>query len=1181
MGELAASPDMWDYFNTLKSRLDEAIVIANAARSRGGDPEPHVEIPLALDLADRVEKLIGVAGVAAHIRKLEETMGREVAALQLGADVAAGVVGTFKTRKEAVDSAVRVAVAMLTEGVVAAPIEGIDRVDISKNDDGTEYIQIFYSGPIRSAGGTAQALSVLVADFVRRSINIDRYKPRPEEIERYLEEIPIYRRVANLQYMPSDAEIRMIVENCPICIDGEPTEEAEVDGHRDLARVGTNRVRGGMCLVIAEGMALKAPKIQRHVSNLKIDGWEWLDDFIAGGKKSDDEDDGKTLKPKDKYLRDLIAGRPVFCHPSRPGGFRLRYGRSRNTSFAAGGISPATMVMVDDFIAPGTQVKVERPGKALGIAPVDSIEGPTVRLVNGDVFRVDTESEALEVRDSVEYILDLGEILINYGDFLENNHPLVPSSYCFEWWVQELEQKANLQDVVDSLYMKGASVDILEKPDAELALAISDTYGVPLHPKYTYLWHDVTISEIRELSKYIAEHGSYSDDVLTIPLNVVDDVDGKEIKGDAQVKEDDIKGDTEGIKYILEELLVWHIVRGGNILIRDSMPLLRCLGLNKHLGAIAATKRGVTTDSITNDGGGDGDRKPVELVSALSGITIRERAPVRIGARMGRPEKSKKREMKPAVHMLFPIGDSGGKQRLISEVLAYSKSMHSPIGTINVEIGVRQCTQCKGMGFGVLCECGGRTVPYMRCPKCNIDVQMEACPKCSYPTISYKHTDVDMRSHYRKALDKLDEREGYPIKAVQGLISKHKIAEPMEKGILRAKHGVYVFKDGTIRYDLSDLPLTHFIPKEIGLSVEKALELGYHTDIYGSPLLRPDQILQLKVQDLVVSDDAGKYLLQVSHFIDDLLVRYYGVKPYYNAQTPSDLVGALLIGLAPHTSAGVLGRFLGMTRASVGYAHPFFHAAKRRNCDGDEDCVMLLLDGLLNFSMHFLPDRRGGKMDAPLVMTTRLDPSEVDKEAHNIDVNERYPLEFYEATVEFEKPKVLEKRMDLVSGRLSTPQQYDGFMFTHHTSDIAAGPLNSAYKTLGSMIEKMDAQLLLGQKIRAVDASDVAERVINSHFMPDLIGNLRAFSRQKTRCLKCGTSFRRPPLSGLCPKCRGKVILTVHEGSVKKYLEVATKVGKEYGISDYAQQRLELLNLEIGSLFKSDVVKQADLSDFM
>ena len=34
-------------------------------------------------------------------------------------------------------------------------------------------------------------------------------------------------------------------------------------------------------------------------------------------------------------------------------------------------------------------------------------------------------------------------------------------------------------------------------------------------------------------------------------------------------------------------------------------------------------------------------------------------------------------------------------------------------------------------------------------------------------------------------------------------------------------------------------------------------------------------------------------------------------------------------------------------------------------CDGDEDCVMLLMDGLLNFSRSFLPQNRGGTMDAP------------------------------------------------------------------------------------------------------------------------------------------------------------------------------------------------------------------------
>jgi DNA polymerase II large subunit len=242
---------------------------------------------------------------------------------------------------------------------------------------------------------------------------------------------------------------------------------------------------------------------------------------------------------------------------------------------------------------------------------------------------------------------------------------------------------------------------------------------------------------------------------------------------------------------------------------------------------------------------------------------------------------------------------------------------------------------------------------------------------------------------------------------------------------------------------------------------------------------------------------------------------------------------------------------------------------------------MLLMDGLINFSREYLPDRRGGKMDAPLVLTTLLDPSEVDKEAHNIDVCAHYPPEFYEATLEYTNPKELESKMDLVSSRLGTPLQYDHFMFTHDTSDIAGGPPVSAYKTLGSMVEKMDAQLALADKIRAVDASDVAERVLVSHFLPDLFGNLRAFSRQSTRCIKCEGKFRRPPLTGVCPKCGGRVILTVHEGSVKKYLEVSKKVAIDYNVSAYTKQRIELVGLDIKSLFNNDKSKQTGLSEFM
>ncbi len=413
--KFAASNAMLEYFNNLESELNRAIDLANRARANGADPVPAMEIPIAKDLADRVEKLIGVEGVAKKLRELEMTMSREEAALQVAIAVARGEIASFESKKDAIDAAVRVAVAVLTEGVVAAPIEGIAKIGLAKNDDGSDYIRIYYSGPIRSAGGTAQALSVLAADYVRRGLGINRFIPRPEEVERYVEEITAYRRVANLQYLPSDDEIRLIVRNCPICIDGEPTEEAEIEGRRDLARIETNRIRGGMALVIAEGIALKAPKVKKNVDKLKLDGWDWLDKFTVTVKS---DDTSAVLKPKDKYLQDLIAGRPVFSYPSRPGGFRLRYGRSRNTCFAAAGISPATMIMMADFIAAGTQIKVERPGKAAGISPVDTIEGPTVRLFNGDVLRVDTADEALRIRPSVQAILDIGEILINFGDFL-------------------------------------------------------------------------------------------------------------------------------------------------------------------------------------------------------------------------------------------------------------------------------------------------------------------------------------------------------------------------------------------------------------------------------------------------------------------------------------------------------------------------------------------------------------------------------------------------------------------------------------------------------------------------------------------------------------------------------------------------------------------------------------------
>ncbi|GAB6879657.1 hypothetical protein JCM17823_19310 [Halorubrum gandharaense] len=1697
-------PDDERYFARLEERLDEAWDVAETAKERGGDPKPEIEIPVARDMADRVENILGIEGVAERVRELEGEMSREEAALELVTDFVEGTVGSYDSRAGKIEGAVRTAVALLTEGVVAAPIEGIDRVELLENDDGTEFVNVYYAGPIRSAGGTAQALSVLVADYARSLLGIDEYKPRSDEIERYAEEIALYDKETGLQYTPKDKESKFIARHMPIMLDGEATGDEEVSGFRDLERVDTNSARGGMCLVAAEGIALKAPKIQRYTRDLDEVDWPWLQDLIdgtigedgedAGGDGADAEDDEEPdreeagdaeeaggegedahaepdgplrVDPSMKFLRDLIAGRPVFSHPSESGGFRLRYGRSRNHGFATAGVHPATMHLVDDFLATGTQIKTERPGKAAGVVPVDSIEGPTVRLANGDVRRIDDPEEAKAIRNGVEKVLDLGEYLVNFGEFVENNHALAPASYAFEWWIQEFEDAgADVQALRDD-----PNVD-LEHPPVEDALAWATEYDCPLHPEYTYLWHDVSVDAFETLAAAVS--------------------DGEVVEGVLAVER------TETVRSTLESLLVEHSTTPDSVRIPTWRPLARSLGVDDGL------RRIWEPDDLPREArewaGGD---NAVKAVNAVAPFEVRERAPTRIGNRMGRPEKSESRDLSPAVHTLFPINEAGGPQRNLADA---SRTMDDQgrRGVHEIEVSERECPACDTHTYRTECpDCETHTEPYYECGDCGRECEPDEsgrviCDRCEWEVTAATWQEVDLNDAYRSALETVGERESVfeIIKGVQGLTSTNKTPEPIEKGILRAKNGVTAFKDGTVRYDMTDLPVTAVRPEELDVTAGHFRELGYETDIDGDPLRHDDQLVELNVQDIVLSDGAAEHMLKTADFVDDLLEQYYDLDRFYEVNERDDLVGELVFGMAPHTSAATVGRVVGFTSAAVGYAHPYFHAAKRRNCfhpetkiwyeneagesrhakidefvetylersevefddfgtavgklegvngelrapsltsdgktvsrpieavskhpapdhmlrirtasgrsitttpdhgvhvydaerdeivgteardiddtnelvvpdsigggaggrspkrfdllaeyvrsdavptdrlmikgldkdelyelfedafaddwdgpfyplqsmtevfgtnkktlsnylyresfpasylrqcfssldellqfvpedvtlgikrdrtevdrfvelnervstllgyyaaegfareqetpkgtihqtticgteteareffldvlreefgadpyeenhakvttsgrllraffdsildagvlahtkrvpdpifnasdrivgaylegyfsgdgsvdegslritattvsnelredllallrrlgihasvarpkrvrlhekfpdfydeedmrltaqtyvisvssqdavrfselagfhlsrkadrlaqqasaiepyatslsdggsdgyvldpvdevevvesdvdhvycltvddthslvandlsvdqcDGDEDCVMLLMDGLLNFSKSFLPDKRGGQMDAPLVMSSRIDPSEIDDEAHNMDIVRQYPREFYEATLEMADPESVEDLIQLGEDTLGTDDEYRGFDHTHDTTDIAMGPDLSAYKTLGSMMDKMDAQLEISRKLRAVDETDVAERVIEYHFLPDLIGNLRAFSRQETRCLDCGEKYRRMPLTGDCRECGGRVNLTVHEGSVNKYMDTAIEVAERFDCRDYTKQRLYVLENALESVFEDDTNKQSGIADFM
>jgi len=467
----------------------------------------------------------------------------------------------------------------------------------------------------------------------------------------------------------------------------------------------------------------------------------------------------------------------------------------------------------------------------------------------------------------------------------------------------------------------------------------------------------------------------------------------------------------------------------------------------------------------------------------------------------------------------------------------------------------------------------------MVCPRCGRVVNEEICPVCAASVVGYDERPVNVRHVCDEAYRRLGLGPAGIVKGVRGLTSEAKTPEPLEKGILRAKHGLFVYKDGTVRFDATDAPLTHFKPSEVGASLDQLRQLGYTHDKGGELLQEPDQICELKVQDVIINEKCADYLLKVAQFLDELLQRVYGLSPYYNANNAQDLIGQLVVGLAPHTSAGIIGRIIGFTKARVCFAHPLWHNIKRRDCDGDEDAIMLALDPLLNFSKAYLPAQIGGIMDVPLLVISRINPLEVD-EALNLDVANMYPYDFYENPRMGEDPREVGQIIDTVAHRLGTSSQFQGYHYTHETADINAGNHESAYMRLGTMANKVASQLLLADKIEAVDADEVAERVLTTHFIRDIVGNLKAYAGQKFRCKKCNAKFRRIPLSGKCPYCSGELVLTVHKGGIEKYLDVSDQLIKKYRVGNYSKQRIGLVEDEITLLFKSKG-KQFSISDYM
>ena len=1117
-----------------------------------------INIPLASDVADRIEGLLSVlnpklikSGLADFIREAEKKYGPNDwrVAIDSAIATAESKFVKFENIHDAIEMGIRVGLAYITAAIVSAPVEGFVKLEFKKRMDGKEYFACHFGGPIRGAGGTAAASVVVIADALRANFGYGKYDATEQEISRVKVEVTDYNDYeARLQYLPSLNELDFLLKNMPIEIDGDPTSDREVSAYKDLPRIKTNRIRSGMCLVLCEGFAQKSNKVNKlmkgFAKNYKIDeDFAFLPDYLKlkelshAEKKADEKESNTAQKvlPNYRYLEELAAGRPVFSYPLTSGGFRLRYGRSRTSGLAAASINPATNRILSDFIATGSQLRVELPGKACAVTPCSTLEGPIVKLKNGSVRRINTVKQAEQFLNEIEEILYIGDILFNYGDFSEQGHLLMPSPFVSEWWDRIVESKGE-NAVNEAKKLIGFS----EYKDFSLK------YSVPLHPKFVYFWSQISYKQLTELIEYVNSNAKieYQNEIpgsaykiLTLPFN-------------------------SSVKRTLEIIAIEHYVKGNSIVIDNADSFLFTIGYGTYSFDTILLKIGQNFSNL-------------ELLSSISGLKIMDIAGTFIGGRLGRPEKAKMREMDTNPNVIFPIGESGGASRNI--IVAAQKE------TVLAEYGLFYCEKCKKESIFAKCDiCGSETKRIRYCRVCG--TKTTDAFHHGKPTVQKAKQKINLKEYLDRAFDKLNVKDRPAvIKGVKGVFNSNGDIEPLEKGILRAINNLNVNKDGTIRFDAIEVPITHFKPKEIGTSIERLKELGYTHDIYGKELENKEQILQLKQQDIILptfgnmNENAAEVFSRVSKFIDELLTKYYSAESIMNVNSKEDLVGKLVIGLAPHTSSGTVGRIIGFSKTQGLFAHPFFHAAMRRNCDGDEAALMLLTDMLLNFDRGLLPDSRGARyMDSPLVISSKLDLESIDSEAYNLDIVDKYPLEFYEATLNYAKPS--DVKIMQVKDIFSDP--YKTIFFTHDTEDINDGVNVSSYKTLGTMLEKVSAQMSLQEKIRAVDVSDVAKIIIDRHFIKDIKGNLRRFGTQEFRCVKCNERYRRAPLIGKCLKCGGNLVLTSSEGNIKKYLSISLNIAQKYHISQYLADELHLLDVELNSIFGEKIEKQASLLSF-
>ncbi|MHA1971637.1 MAG: DNA polymerase II large subunit [Candidatus Hodarchaeales archaeon] len=1090
------------YVKRLIKSIQSQEYLASQARKELIDPSANVESIITTSTKSKISTILDVPKLEEYLPSTQDLHEKPIL---LAADIAKQIVnGRFveKSRDELILLAIQSSLVILSHGLISVPEEAIPRLSINKK---TNHLTLYFSNTIRYVKGETIGLVIMIADYIRHVLHLNRFSATPEIMGRYIEEMELYLSLNDRDNYIQRKILEDFIQNVGVEISGESYDRLEVVKYRNLPQL-TNQLRTGMCVALDKIMGnLNAIAQKRQKSG--IPEWSWLKTNFQ-----------LLIHNKHEFgSKEIRATQPLISMSKKPGGFRLRYGRTRNTGHGVAGIHPVTMSLLE-ILTPGTCIKTDLMDRTLSISPVSCINGPLIELNNGRFLRIKTLSDLKKIKDKITTIWELGDILISPEDIPERETFEIPS-WTEEWWALSVK-KANstkygsLRNLANLLDINITTLErILEKPlieelSLDLIIKISKFTQVPLHPRLSFNWNEIAISDLLLL----LEHINSSNNGLLPNINDVKLV----------LKRLGVPFEPKG-KYLLSDLFTPFIK-----LLKDKLTDFNKLVQKK-------------TELLEIE----------YLLNELLNLPIRSYCQRRLGVKIVRNEKSEERFLNPPAHVIFPVGTYGGTQR---NILKLSREE-----SVKIHLSNRFCPSCKEITYESFCpSCKNKTIQHYTCKNGHL-FEERTCPECGKFGMVSTLQNVDFSSLINENFKKTKITSLDKLKGVSYLVSKHRIPENLAKGMLRAKYNLFVYKDGTLRFDLTNASLSHFKPKEIGTTIEELRHLGYSHDIFGNDLTDENQTIELYPYDVIISQSAENFLINLSNFLDDELTLLYKQPPYYRINSARDIVGSLIVGLSPFSKVAIVGRIIGFTNSNIMYAHPIWHKLKTRNCNGDVDSFTLLLDVFLNFSEEFIPASRGGYMDIPLILNIIEDWD---------DVNHYAQQEFYPLNLPFFKNiSKIPSTNKVITYKTSLLEPLkDKYYFTDFISlPKIANPFQQS-----KIIDKVEIELSILKKLHGVRTQEFVELILENDFLDKISASIDKFFSQPFKCRRCNFTFRRIPLTKTCPNCNHDTIsLTLSEGWVLRYLQIIRQLKSPYEkyLSDYLKSWIDLIELYNKTLF--------------